>query len=252
MSQNNDLQGTILSIIASANTELYTSLPAYVKKFDEIKQTVDVILGTNLKRASGDVLEGTTITDVPVVFPSSSESVIYIPLKVNDMVILEFTMYPLDVVIDSSSKGVPLTPDTMRYHDMCDVVAKVGLFKRAAPPVRKKLSKDLHIAFKQSFLSIAPDGVITLDTPSNVVVNALGDITANAEGKVTVNSPETTINSPTITLNGDVTITGTTHSVGNVTSDANITAVGVVTDSGAVLATHTHKGDSGGNTSPPQ
>ncbi len=244
MSQNNDLQGTVLSIIASARTELYTSLPAYVKTFDEAKQTVDVVIGTNIKRTSGDVLEGSTITDVPVVFPSSSESVIYFPLKKNDMVVLEFTMYPLDVVIDSSSKGVPLTPDTMRYHDMCDVVAKAGLFKRAAPPVRKKLSKDLHIAFKQSFLSIAPDGVITLDTPSDVIVNA--------DGSVTVNSPETTINSPTITLNGDVTITGTTHSVGNITTDANITATGLVTDSGAVLGTHTHIGNLAAPTSPPQ
>ena len=54
------------------------------------------------------------------------------------------------------------------------------------------------------------------------------------EGTVEINSANDTVN-----IKGNTSVTG------------DITATGTITDSGATLATHTHPGDSGGNTGSP-
>jgi hypothetical protein len=71
---------------------------------------------------------------------------------------------------------------------------------------------------------------LLIDKDGGVHVNAINDI---------------------VTIDGNTTITGKLHVTEEQTNDKTIVAQGTVTDSGATLATHTHPGDSGGNTGSP-
>ena len=54
-----------------------------------------------------------------------------------------------------------------------------------------------------------------------------------------------------VNIDGNTTITGKLHVTEEQTNDKTIVAQGTITDSGATLASHTHPGDSGGNTGSP-
>ena len=71
---------------------------------------------------------------------------------------------------------------------------------------------------------------LLIDKNGGVHVNAINDI---------------------VTIDGNTTITGKLHVTEEQTNDKTIVAQGTITDSGATLASHTHPGDSGGNTGSP-
>ena len=71
-------------------------------------------------------------------------------------------------------------------------------------------------------------------------------ININNDGTVTIDAVNDIVN-----IDGNTTITGTLHVTGAQTNDSTIVAQDTITDSGATLATHTHPGDSGGNTGTP-
>lgn len=91
--------------------------------------------------------------------------------------------------------------------------------------------------------------ILTLNPRLNTV-SLLHDsgtkIDISSEGTVSINAVNDIVN-----IDGNTTITGTLHVTEAQTNDKSITAAGTITDSGATLATHTHPGDSGGNTGSP-
>ncbi len=66
------------------------------------------------------------------------------------------------------------------------------------------------------------------------------------EGTVEINAANDIVN-----IDGNTTITGKLHVTEELTNDKTIVAQGTITDSGATVASHTHPGDSGGNTGSP-
>lgn len=73
-----------------------------------------------------------------------------------------------------------------------------------------------------------------------------GDVLVKTSGTVTVQAGNVVIASDSITLNGATTINGTTSITGT------LTATGDIIGAGKSLSKHTHRGDSGGQTSAPQ
>ena len=71
-------------------------------------------------------------------------------------------------------------------------------------------------------------------------------ININNDGTILIDAVNDIVN-----IDGNTTITGTLHVTGAQTNDSTIVAQDTITDSGATLATHTHPGDSGGNTGTP-
>ena len=71
-------------------------------------------------------------------------------------------------------------------------------------------------------------------------------IDISSEGTVSINAVNDIVN-----IDGNTTITGKLHVTEEQTNDKTIVAQGTITDSGATLASHTHPGDSGGNTGSP-
>ena len=83
---------------------------------------------------------------------------------------------------------------------------------------------------------------LLIDKDGGVHVNAINDI-VTIDGNTSITG--------TLNVSDAATLQSTLDVTGNQTNAANITASGTVTDSGATLATHTHPGDSGGNTGSP-
>jgi hypothetical protein len=74
------------------------------------------------------------------------------------------------------------------------------------------------------------------------------------DGSIEMTAPSSmTINTPLLTLNGDLKVNGKIDSSGNISSSSNIGAEGTVTGGGIVLNTHTHSGvqPGSGNTGGP-
>mgnify|MGYP001173464127 FL=1 len=91
--------------------------------------------------------------------------------------------------------------------------------------------------------------ILTLN-PKRNTINLFHDsgtrIDILADGTVSINAVNDIVN-----IDGDTTITGKLHVTEEQTNDKTIVAQGTITDSGATLASHTHPGDSGGNTGSP-
>ena len=91
--------------------------------------------------------------------------------------------------------------------------------------------------------------ILTLNPRLNTI-NLLHDsgtrIDISSEGTVSINAVNDIVN-----IDGNTTITGKLHVTEEQTNDKTIVAQGTITDSGATLASHTHPGDSGGNTGSP-
>ena len=91
--------------------------------------------------------------------------------------------------------------------------------------------------------------ILTLNPKLNTI-SLLHDsgtrIDISSAGTVSINAVNDIVN-----IDGNTTITGKLHVTEEQTNDKTIVAQGTITDSGATLASHTHPGDSGGNTGSP-
>ena len=100
---------------------------------------------------------------------------------------------------------------------------------------------------------------ITVQTTGNIIINSGANVNITASG-------QTTINCPTNTVNGNLTVTGAivgqgglaisggsgASVTGSITTTGSITSDGDIVASGISLNSHTHTGDGGGNTSGPK
>lgn len=84
---------------------------------------------------------------------------------------------------------------------------------------------------------------IDIDPSGNVTTQNNGNLSATVGGTTTVTSTgNATLTAPTITLSGNVHITGTLQQDGAVTANSSITATGDVVGQGKSLHGHTHSG----------
>lgn len=84
------------------------------------------------------------------------------------------------------------------------------------------------------------------------IYDDLGNVIHFMRDKIKVNAVgHTELTSPTTEIISAVTITGTLHVTGEVTADKKVTATLDCVGGGKSLIGHTHPGDSGGNTGPP-
>lgn len=144
--------------------------------------------------------------------------------------------------------------------------------------ITKNTDKAIHAHLKvanggevKATLDIDPEGNIAVSHVGNLTTDTGGNLTADVEGTanvtvqgaVTVTTPTSvTVDSPTTTFTGEVIVQGLlTYQAGMmgsggsgataaITGSIEVTS-GDVTADGISLKTHTHPGDSGGTTGPP-
>lgn len=239
-------QVTIYEIIKSHSDclqdNIYTSLPATVTSYNPSNQSVDV--NVDLRRtnpSSGEDFGLISLREVPVMFPSAGGGILSFPITKGDKVLIMFTKFSLD----SWLAGVEgLVPDN-RQHDINDAIAIIGLFN-----LKTNLSPnetDVELKFKGSSVTLKATGDLEVTTSGNMIATVEGTLTADVTG-------DTTITTPTLTLNGNLTVSGTINAGGNIGSSGTITGTTDVVGGGKSLKDHKHTGvtTGGGISGPPQ
>lgn len=180
----------------------WTALPAFVTKVNfsamtiECQPTIQGII--TLPDESEQKVNLPVLVDVPIVFPNAGNFMITFPIAIGDEVLVVFSSRCIDSWWDLS--GVQ-PPAESRMHDLSDAIAIPG--PKSKPNVYSSISStDIQIRNKSgtSFISIAA-----------------------SDGSVKITAP-------TVTVTGDMTVSGTITAIGEITGGA--TAI--------PLSTHTH------------
>jgi len=209
----------IQSHISKFKDMLYTSCPAKVIKVNLVGNSIESInVRPTVARLypSGDIHDRPIIYKVPVVFPSGGGGIFSFPISVGDTVLLMFMMEDNENFLNDSS---PI-PKSLRQFSYNDAVAIPSLY-----PFNKNLqpsSENVELKFKDTVISIDPNGDIVIDGAENVTIK---------------NSTTVTIVSTDIVLDGSVTCTGALRVDGDLTSGGDVS-----TDAGISLNSHKHSG----------
>lgn len=215
--------------VANRLKDLHTSMPGIIKSFDAEKQTASVQPAIRrvfvTREGTEEVLTPSDIPiliNVPVQFPRGGGFSLTFPVKKDDECLIVFA----ERAIDRWHKfGGVRDPNARRFHSLSDATAFVGLssLPNKVPNYdssNSQLKKDDGTAV----ISINEDSSISVEAESNVDVtsqadvnvecvnlngNATGavEITAGTEANVTA-ATAATVTAPTITLAGNVVITG--------------------------------------------
>lgn len=202
--------------------QMHTALPAKVLKFNAGDNTVQVELMINELKRDGASVVLPPLDDVPVQFFRGGDFVITTPIKAGDHGLCVFAERCIDGWFASASKNEPLD---FRMHDYSD-----GFFLTGFSP-RPAAVKDVDL-----------DGVCmrTLDKGTYIKLTS---------GKILIKGDIEQVGNYTQT--GNKTLKGNfTQAEGDSISSGTITAKDMVAD-GVSLKKHTHGGDSGGTTTPP-
>lgn len=233
-------QQTAQAIADSVSNQIRVAIPGIIQSFDPDEVTCTVLPA--IKGTDGnESVDLPLLVDVPVSFPRGGGVTLTFPIKPGDECELIFNDRCIDFWWQSG--GVQEAVD-LRQHDLSDAVAFVGIQSQA-----KKISNistsaaQLRTDDGAAFIELATGHDITVETP--------GKLTASAQGG-------TEITSPTIVLNGAVTINGSLSQGmgpggGTATMLGPVVVTNDVTAGGKSLETHTHSGvqTGSGNTGAP-
>ncbi|MRT14840.1 phage baseplate protein [Enterobacteriaceae bacterium RIT711] len=237
-------QQTAQAITDSVSNQIRVAMPGIIQSFDPDAVTCTVLPAIKGSDSSVNGTESNDIpllVDVPVVFPRGGGCTLTFPVKAGDECLLIFSDRCIDFWWQSG--GVQEPVDT-RQHDLSDAFAIVG------PQSQAKKISGISMAGAQlrtddgaAYVEVAAGHNITVETP--------GKLTASAQGG-------TEITSPTIVLNGAVTINGSLSQGmgpggGTATMLGPVVVTNDVTAGGKSLETHTHSGvqTGSGNTGAP-
>lgn len=222
---------------------MWTAIPGIIQSFNAVALTCEVQPSIQGKQVleDGEVIAVNLplLLDCPVVFPHAGGCSLTFPIQPGDECIVVFSCRAIDLWWQS---GGIQPPAETRMHDLSDGFVIPGPWSqvRRIPSVstsRVELRSDDH----QAVISVHPSShEVTVETSGNLTGSVSGTVTVTAGGAVSVKCPSLTIDCPTMTFKGNVTVEG------------KVRASGDVTGSGISLSGHTHRGDSGGTTSAPQ
>lgn len=243
--RSGDLSATLSTERDITKDQIKVAMPGIIQSFDPETVTVVVQPGLRCVQTNNDGTTSTSdypqLVDVPVVFPRGGGCTLTFPVKAGDECLLIFSDRCIDFWWQSGGVQEPVDS---RQHDLSDAFAIVGPQSQA-----QKISgisttaAQLRTDDGAAFIEVATGHDITVETP--------GKLTASAQGG-------TEITSPTIVLNGAVTINGSLSQGmgpggGTATMLGPVVVTNDVTAGGKSLEAHTHSGvqTGSGNTGAP-
>jgi hypothetical protein len=207
---SNALYQAIQTSISRYLDEIHTSVPARIVDYDPTKQEASVqpMIKRRYYDASGSsngVVDQPTIVAVPVVFPSAAGGILSFPIKVGDIVLLIFSEQSLDNFLFSGGDSTIDPQDHRRFH-YSDAIAIPGLYPLNRAPGSDP--DDVVLRFNvgtasENSVKLKPNGDIVITTPGKTIVNSTGNVEITA---------------PTTAITGNLTVSGTIVSGGNITA----------------------------------
>jgi hypothetical protein len=159
----------------SLSSGIKVSCPAKIIKYDRTKQVCDVRPCGKKTYKDGKSEQEPIIYNVPVAFPRSGSSIISMPLKKDDYVMLVFQDHSIE---EFQNNGGEVAPADSRTHDLSDAVAYPGFYPSNA---KKSVanSTDIIILNEESGnkleIRVKPNGKIQILNNSNDLVAVLDD-----------------------------------------------------------------------------
>lgn len=235
------------SIITERLKDLYTFLPAIVQSYDSATKTCVARVAVSEKITETEFIEAANITDIPVIFPQGGNFRMRWSLSRGDMVMLAFSMRPLDEIYMASSPE-PVVPLSFRNHSISDCVAYPGFQLRSAAAEETEYRDQFHMADEESFIVFNPDETdgIYINSDKDIHVDTTASATVDCSNLVATATTKASVVAPSIVLDGNVEITGNLTNKGNITNTGTIASTGGISSetdvsSGSVtLRTHTH------------
>lgn len=225
----------VSSHIESYSSMLNTMIPAKVLSYDPVQQKCIAQPLINVLLKDGRVIVFDPLEDIPVIFPSTSRSVVSFPMKVDDTVMLLFSQRSIDKWLSTNDTRT-VNPEDFRKHDLSDAVAVPGLFsfpRAINNPAKHTLSHDTNDLVIKHNVGTANENEIRLQEDGTVKISAGANtkITINLDGTLSIDSPTSmTVTSPTTSWTGDINVTGTVN--------ASVDVIG----GGKSLKNHVHSG----------
>lgn len=183
---------------------MHTAMPGTIVSFDPGKMLATVLPGMKFKKPDGKTIDYPQITGVPVVFPQGAgqQCTVAFPVKAGDGCLIVIAEQSLDYWMYGQETATDLA------FDMTNAMCIPGLFATPNAAVQAACSAN----------------AVVIDTKGT---------------RITVKGGSVEIDAAEVKINGNLTVSGSVQSAGDVNG------------SGVSLATHTHTGDSGGKTSSP-
>jgi hypothetical protein len=210
-------------MINDAVSNIHTSLPAKINKYDAEKMRAEITL-ISKQNLEGEMVEIPPVLEVPVGFMKAGPFIIRPPFKKGDVVVVVFSEKAIDqLLISGKSEEVKYT----RMHSIDDAIIVNSLQLESESDLNSSYTSDLLIENQEA--------------GSRIVMKANGDLLIETNGKVNATSTDTTtITAPKIIVDAETHLGG---------------SGGEGLSFGESLKTyldgHTHPGDSGGTTGPP-
>ncbi len=227
--ENPSLENVLLMAIAEALRNTHTSLIAKVTKVNQ--KTINCIPVIS-RVVNDEKIDLPEFAEVPILNFLGGSSSIQMPIAVGDYCILFVSERCFDGWYNGQDFEKPLEA---RIHDYSDSIAFVGL---------KNKDGELDIP---TVITMLGDTYQEGNYEHKGNRDQTGDYTLT--GNFTING--NTVKNGNLTINGNITISGGSGGTINASnSTINLTGGDVVAD-GISLKNHTHTGDSGGTTSPP-
>jgi phage baseplate assembly protein gpV len=241
------IEGLLNQYSKNSTNAMFTSIPGRVVGTPNLaEQRVDVQILVNKVTTDNVSREHTVLLNVPLVFQGSQSSQFSFPVVSGDTVLLVFSQRSIDRFKLGGKE--PHTPADFRKYSKNDAMALPGLFSFTDAinnPSKRTLSHSTNDAVVSHNIGTSNECEVRLKASGGIVINAPGnDVEINTGTAIVNASVSTTINSPDTNVTGNLHIQGHLNFVG-ATGSADVVA------SGKSLVSHTHTGDSGGSTSPP-
>ncbi|GKX47962.1 Gp138 family membrane-puncturing spike protein [Pectobacterium carotovorum] len=244
-SQTNSEQDLISTVMNRVMSNMRVAMPGVIQSFNPDDVTCVVLpslmgqdTGSDSNKESNPLQ---LLTDVPVVFPRGGGCTLTFPVSAGDECLIIFADRCIDFWWQSGGVQEPVSN---RMHSLSDAFVIVGAQSQANKISGISTSAaQLRTDDGEAFVEVAAGHNITVTTP--------GKLTASAQGG-------TEITSPSIVLNGDVTINGNLSqgmgdSGGTATMNGPVNVTNDVTAGGKSVMTHAHGGvqPGSGNTGAP-
>ena len=168
------LEQVIRTAIESRLTEVHTALPAEILQYDAAKQIASVQISLQRKYTDGTLIKIPVLNNVPVIHSRSSSSIVHLPLKAGDHVLVIFAERSIDIW---KTQGGHPDPQDARKHHYSDAVAIAGLYPISEPisvpnpDALTILNGQARLEVKtDSFIFNHPNGLISFNPDGTVKI----------------------------------------------------------------------------------
>lgn len=230
MSRTPSLQELMVASFESQMSNIYTTIPCIVLAVDLEKSTADIQPSINQRLPDGTVAERPVIMGVPISFQASNTAAFTFPISVGDTGTAIFSMRDMEGWL--TGNGRPTTPLNDGRMDKNDAIFLPGIQPPSMTinnPVTRVLPHNVHDAVIVNNIGTSDEVEVRLKASGDIVINApTKDVTVNCKTSTVNASQSLTLDSPDISL------------FGNITHNGNWTGVGTYSFNGIIFGTHKH------------